>query len=52
MQVKKVDRIYLTIEVFAFTGSINYHTIKELKETVAWWRQFIPDDGLRLDQLV
>jgi hypothetical protein len=52
MQVKKVDRIYLTIEVFASTGSINYHTIKELKETVAWWRQFIPDDGLRLDQLV
>jgi len=51
-QVKKVDRIYLTIEVFASTGSINYYTIKELQDTVNYWRQFIPADGLRLDQLV
>jgi hypothetical protein len=52
LKVKKVDRIYLTIEVFASTGSINYFTIKELQETVTYWRQFIPEDGLRLDQLV
>ena len=52
LQMKKVDRIYLTIEVFASTGSINYFTFRELQETVAWWRQFIPEDGLRLDQLV
>lgn len=52
LPVEKAGRLYLTIEVFASTGSINYYTLNELKETVAYWRQFIPEDGLRLDQLV
>ena len=38
----KVDRIYLTIEMFSSTGSINYYTLRDLKETVRYWRQFIP----------
>jgi hypothetical protein len=41
----KVDRIYLTIEVFSSTGSINYYTLKDLEETVRYWRQFVPVDG-------
>jgi sugar phosphate isomerase/epimerase len=41
----RVDRIYLTIEVFSSTGSINYYTLKDLEETVRYWRQFVPVDG-------
>ena len=46
--IPKADRIYLTIEVFSSTGSINYYTMKDLEETVRYWRQFIPEDGQRL----
>ncbi len=52
LQVKKVDRIYLTIEVFASTGSINYFTRKDLEESVRYWRQFVPEDGLSLDKVL
>ena len=52
LPIRKAGRLYLTIEVFASTGSMNYFTIKELEETVMYWRQFIPQDGLRLDQLI
>jgi sugar phosphate isomerase/epimerase len=50
--VPKVDRIYLTIEVFASTASINYFTIKDLEDTVKYWRRFIPEDGLKLNELI
>jgi sugar phosphate isomerase/epimerase len=52
LNVPKVDRIYLTIEVFASTGSMNYFTIRELQETIRYWRKFIPEDGKRLNELV
>lgn len=52
LNVPKVDRIYLTIEVFASTGSINRYTIRDLQETVRYWRQFVPDDGKRLNELI
>jgi len=47
----KVERIFLTIEVFAGTDSINYFTMADLRETVRYWRKFIPEDGISLDQL-
>ncbi|MBL7111761.1 MAG: hypothetical protein ISS19_07465 [Bacteroidales bacterium] len=49
---EKVKKIFLTIEVFASTASINYDTIQQLKETVRYWRQFVPEDGKKLDELV
>lgn len=49
---EKVEKIFLTIEVFASTASINYDTFKQLKETVSYWRQFIPEDGKKLDELI
>ena len=39
-------------QAFAGTASINYNTLRDLKESVAYWRQFIPEDGLTLDQLL
>ncbi|MFA5814559.1 MAG: hypothetical protein WC865_02950 [Bacteroidales bacterium] len=52
LNLPKVDRIYMTIEIFASTGSINYYTIRDLQETIRYWRQFIPEDGWKLDKLV
>jgi sugar phosphate isomerase/epimerase len=44
--------IYLTIEVFAGTSDLNGDIIRKLKETVGYWRLFIPEDGLALDKLI
>ncbi len=52
LSISKVDRIYLTIEVFAPTASINYYTLKELHETIQYWRQFVPEDGKKLIELL
>ena len=51
-EIPVVNRIYMTIEVFASTGSINYQIHKELEETVRYWRQFIPEDGMDLGEIV
>jgi len=52
IKIQKVDKIFLTLEVFASTGSINYDTINDLRESVRYWRQFIPEDGIPLDELI
>jgi len=49
---EKVEKIFLTIEVFASTASINADTIYQLKDTVRYWRQFVPEDGKKLDELI
>lgn len=48
----KCKEIYLTIEVFAGTSEIPYDIIKNLEESVLYWREFIPEDGLALDELL
>lgn len=48
----KCEEIYLTIEVFAGTSEIPYDIIKKLEDSVLYWRDFIPEDGLSLDQLL
>jgi D-erythrulose 1-phosphate 3-epimerase len=52
LMVPKIDKIYLTIEVFVSTESINYFTVRELRETIRYWRQFIPEDGKKLNELI
>lgn len=52
LSIPKVDRIYLTIEVFSPTASINYYTLKDLHETINYWRQFIPEDAKKLNELL
>ena len=29
-----------------------YYTVKDLQESVRYWRQFVPDDGMRLNELL
>jgi sugar phosphate isomerase/epimerase len=48
----KCDEIYLTIEVFAETSELPYDILKKLEESVLYWRDFIPEDGLSLDELL
>ncbi|MCA9911393.1 MAG: hypothetical protein KC519_22220 [Anaerolineae bacterium] len=44
--------IYLTIEVFSSTAQKPKTILANIRETAAYWRQFIPEDGLSLDQLI
>jgi hypothetical protein len=46
------NKIYLTLEIFSGTAEINEDVIYKLKESVKYWRNFIPEDGLTLDELI
>jgi D-erythrulose 1-phosphate 3-epimerase len=46
------EEIYLTLEIFSGTADINEDIIYKLKESVKYWRSFVPVDGLTLDELV
>lgn len=48
----KAKAIYLSFEVFAKNTEINRGIIQKFKETQAYWREFIPEDGLPLDVLI
>jgi len=48
----RCGRIYLTLEVFTSTASINIETLKDYALSVEYWRKFVPEDGMRLDELV
>lgn len=48
----KCDKIFLTLELFFSTAEISYNIIRDLESSVAYWRQFIPEDGLPLDRLM
>jgi hypothetical protein len=43
--------IYLTLEIFSKTSDISPAIIHNLQASVSYWRQFIPVDGVPLDQL-
>lgn len=44
--------IYLTLEIFSGTAEHPAHILANLRESAAYWRQFIPQDGLPLDALL
>ena len=48
----RADRIYLTLEIFGGTAEMNRDLLRRLRESVAYWRTFIPEDGLPLTQLL
>lgn len=43
--------IYLTLEMFTGTADINADVLRRLAESVAYWRDAVPQDGLSLDAL-
>ena len=48
----RVSDIYLTLELFSGTTSIMADVLGDCKASVEYWRRFIPEDGLPLDELV
>jgi D-erythrulose 1-phosphate 3-epimerase len=47
-----VEDIYLTLEIFSSTADTPQAIRQRLAESVAYWRQFVPEDGLVLDELL
>lgn len=48
----RTDNIYITLEAFSETVATSYEITKNYQESVLYWRQFIPVDGLTLDVLL
>lgn len=48
---ERCRKIYLTLEIFAGTAELPVDIIHKLNDSVSYWRNFIPEDGLQLDQL-
>jgi sugar phosphate isomerase/epimerase len=48
----KSNEIYLTLELFSGTTSIMHDVLKDCRESVDYWRRFVPEDGLGLDVLI
>lgn len=48
---EKPKEIYLTLEMFTGTADINRTALMKMRETVEYWRQFIPEDGMKLSEL-
>ena len=47
----KCDEIVLTFEPFISTAGNTYDLLDELRESVAYWRQYVPRDGMRLSEI-
>lgn len=48
----RCEDIYLTIEVFSSTMDRPEAVIQKVNESAAYWRQFIPRDGITLDEAI
>jgi len=48
----RCDALYLTIEVFAGTADLPADIIARLAESVAYWRRWVPRDGMTLTELL
>jgi sugar phosphate isomerase/epimerase len=46
----KCGEIYLTLEIFSGTNELNTEIERKIRESVRYWRQFIPEDGMTLSQ--
>lgn len=49
---KQCEDIYLTFEFYAKTDSINQQIIYDYQRSVEYWRKYVPEDGMRLSELV
>ncbi|MCC2683910.1 MAG: hypothetical protein K0R75_809 [Paenibacillaceae bacterium] len=48
----KCKDTYLTLEIFSGTSELNVDIIQKLRDSVRYWRQFIPEDGMKLSEAV
>ncbi len=47
----RCDDIYLTLEIFSGTADLPVDIEYKIKDSTDYWRKFIPEDGLTVDQL-
>ncbi len=48
----KVKDIYLVFELFFSVTDSTKKIINDLKESISYWRQYLPRDGMTLDELI
>jgi hypothetical protein len=48
----RCQEIYLTLEIFPSTADLPNEILHRLAESVAYWRRYIPEDGLSLGELL
>lgn len=48
----KVNEIYLTLEIFTPTSAISRYVLQDYRQSVEYWRRYIPNDGEYLDILL
>ncbi|MGI6020731.1 MAG: hypothetical protein ACOX71_04555 [Lachnospiraceae bacterium] len=48
----KTDEVYLAFELFFSNTAFGYDIVDQLKQTAEYWKQFVPEDGIRLDELL
>ncbi|MBD3239104.1 MAG: hypothetical protein GF331_00855 [Chitinivibrionales bacterium] len=46
------EDIYLTLEVFSGTADTPDEILARMRESAAYWRRWVPHDGIRLDNLI
>ena len=44
----RCEKIYLTLEVFGGTADLPVDIEYKIKDSVEYWRKFIPEDGMVL----
>ena len=47
-----IEDIYLSFEIFSSNTDTKREIISRLKETIEYWRKFIPQDGISLEKLL
>ena len=45
------EDLYLTLEIFAGTAETPSEILGKLRESVGFWRRYVPEDGVRLEDL-
>jgi hypothetical protein len=48
----RTDTVYLSMELFASNTDFNSDTLSRMKETMRYWRRYVPRDGERLNELL
>jgi hypothetical protein len=49
LDLPKADKIYLTLEIFSRTADMNDEILRKIEDSIQYWRNFIPKDGVCLD---
>ena len=46
------ENIYLSFEIFGSTSETSRNILNKIKESIEYWRKYIPQDGMKLSEIV